>query len=200
MEESEEQLRTLCDLSDEDLRIIDSCKSNSRHIELLSVRALLKAVGIHQTIHYDDCRPYLDEGYISISHSSDVAAIIYSPDHPVAIDIEHIDPRIQIVAKRMFSDEELAAANGDLEKLTILWNCKECVFKLAQDDGIDFRKMIEVDLSYDFSFQDNSSKENPIVHNPIIHCTLKKSGSTKHFSFSAMKFEDNMVAWGREKG
>ena len=188
MEDSEEQLRTLCDLSDEDLRIIDSCKSNSRHIELLSVRALLKAVGIHQTIHYNNRSPYLDEGYISISHSSDIAAIIYSPDHPVAIDIEHIDPRIQIVAKRMFSDEELAAANGDIEKLTILWNCKECVFKLAQDDGIDFHKMINI------QFAEHSRNEE------LIEATLTKSGKIREFSLFATKIEENTVVWGREKG
>ena len=223
MEETEEQLRAMCDLTDEDNCRIGRCSAPKRRIELLSVRALLKAVGIHQTIHYNDRKPYLDNGYISISHSANMAAIIYNPDFPVGIDIEVVAPRIQRIATRAFSESELAVATDDLEKLTVLWNCKECVFKLANDDGIEFREMIEVDMPSDFLFQDNFSKENPIVHYPlsivhyplsiihcplsianyplsIIHCTLKKSGITKYFSLAAMKIEGNTVVWGRLDG
>ena len=189
MEETEEQLRAMCDLTDEDNCRIERCSAPKRRIELLSVRALLKAVGINQTIHYNDCKPYLDKGYISISHSADIAAIIYNPDHPVGIDIEKISPRIQRIATRAFSDEEIAAANGDLEKLTILWNCKECVFKLANDESIDFREMIKVK---NIPLAERSRSEG------LIDATLTKSGKTRKFSLSAMKIEDNTVVFGRE--
>ena len=211
MEESEEQLRAMCDLCDEDLCRIDNCKAPKRRIELLSVRALLKAVGINQTIHYNDSKPYLDNGYISISHSADIAAIIYNPDYPVGIDIEKISPRIQRIATRAFSDEEIAAANGDLEKLTILWNCKECVFKLADDEGIDFREMISIQLA-EMSpetpsetppeRQSKGSRNGSIIEvsrglsEGLIDATLTKSGKTRHFSLSSMKIEDNTVVWG----
>ena len=196
----------MCDLTDEDNNLIERCSAPKRRIELLSVRALLKAVGIHQTIHYNDRKPYLDNGYISISHSANMAAIIYNPDFPVGIDIEVVAPRIQRIATRAFSESELVAAADDLEKLTILWNCKECVFKLANDEGIEFREMIEVDMPSDFSLHDNFIKESPIIHYPlsivncplsIIHCTLKKSSFTKYFLLSAMKIEGNTVVWGR---
>ena len=193
MEETEEQLRAMCNLTDEDNDIIERCSANKRRIELLAVRALLKAVGINQTIHYSDRKPYLDEGYISISHSANIAAIIYNPDFPVGIDIETVAPRIRRIASRAFSENELAAAEDDLEKLTVLWNCKECVFKLANDDGIDFREMIEVVLPSNFSFQYNFNKEKS-----IIHCTLNKSGQTRHFALEAMKIEENTVVWGVE--
>ena len=224
MEESEEQLRAMCDLCDEDLCRIDNCKAPKRRIELLSVRALLKAVGINQTIHYSDSKPYLDNGYISISHSADIAAIIYNLDYPVGIDIEKISPRIQRIATRAFSDEEIAVANGDLEKLTILWNCKECVFKLADDEGIDFREMISIQLAemppemlpetpperqskgqskgsrrVSLSAVDGSIIEVPRgLSEGLIYATLKKSGNPRHFFFSAMKIEDNTVVFGRE--
>lgn len=199
----------MCDLTDEDNNLIERCSAPKRRIELLSVRALLKAVGIHQTIHYNDRKPYLDKGYISISHSANIAAIIYNPDFPVGIDIEVVAPRIQRIATRAFSESELAAAADDLEKLTILWNCKECVFKLANDEGIEFREMIEVDMPSDFSFKENLNEEKSIVNYPlsivhyqssIIHCTLKKSGITKCFSLSAMKIEDNTMVWGSLDG
>ena len=217
MEESEEQLRAMCDLCDEDLCRIDNCKAPKRRIELLSVRALLKAVGINQTIHYNDSKPYLDNGYISISHSADIAAIIYNPDYPVGIDIEKISPRIQRIATRAFSDEEIAVANGDLEKLTILWNCKECVFKLADDEGIDFREMISIQLAEmppetppetpperQSKGQSKGSRNGSIIEVPrglsegLIDATLTKSGKTRHFSLSAMKIENNTVVFGRE--
>ena len=213
MEESEEQLRAMCDLCDEDLCRIDNCKAPKRRIELLSVRALLKAVGIHQTIHYNDSKPYLDNGYISISHSADIAAIIYNLDYPVGIDIEKISPRIQRIATRAFSDEEIAVANGDLEKLTILWNCKECVFKLADDEGIDFREMISIQLAEmspetpperQSKGQSKGSRNGSIIEVPrglsegLIDASLTKSGKTRHFSLSAMKIENNTVVFGRE--
>lgn len=211
MEESEEQLHAMCDLCDEDLCRIDNCKAPKRRIELLSVRALLKAVGINQTIHYNDSKPYLDNGYISISHSADIAAIIYNPDYPVGIDIEKISPRIQRIATRAFSDEEIAAANGDLEKLTILWNCKECVFKLADDEGIDFREMISIQLAEmspetpperQSKGQSKGSRNGSIIEvsrglsEGLIDAALTKSGKTRHFSLSSMKIEDNTVVWG----
>ena len=189
MEETEEQLCAMCDLADEDNCRIERCSAPKRRIELLSVRALLKAVGINQTIHYNDCKPYLDNGYISISHSADIAAIIYNPDHSVGIDVEKVSPRIQRIATRAFSEEEIAAANGDLEKLTILWNCKECVFKLANDESIDFREMIKVK---NIPLAERSRSEG------LIDATLTKSGKTRKFSLSAMKIEDNTVVFGRE--
>ena len=206
MEETEEQLRAMCNLCDEDLCRINNCKAPKRRIELLSVRALLKAIGINQTIHYNDRKPYLNNGYISISHSPDIAAIIYNPDHPVGIDIEKISPRIQRIATRAFSDEEIAAANGDLEKLTILWNCKECVFKLANDEGIDFREMIKISLSNAGILAENPSLRyfdklsRRSSASELIEATLTKSGKTQHFSLSAMKIEGNTVVWGRLDG
>ena len=204
MEETEEQLRAMCDLTDEDNNLIERCAAQKRRIELLAVRALLKAVGINQTIHYNDRKPYLDEGYISISHSANMAAIIYNPNYPVGIDIETIAPRIRHIAERVFSDTELAAAADDIEKLNILWNCKECVFKLANDEGIDFSEMIGVDIPLPETLPELSHEVLPelvegcrIAH---IGCTLTKSGHAKHFSFSAMKIEGNTVVWGRLEG
>ena len=204
MEETEEQLRAMCDLTDEDNCRIGRCSAPKRRIELLSVRALLKAVGIHQTIHYNDRKPYLDNGYISISHSANMAAIIYNPDFSVGIDIEVVAPRIRRIASRAFSDVELVIADDDIEKLTILWNCKECVFKLANDEGIDFREMIEVDMPLsehlpEFSSM-NLSKGSQEGRSAQIECTLTKSGFSKRFSLSAIKIEDNTVVWGSLDG
>ena len=202
MEESEGQLRAICDLCDEDIHLIDNCKAEKRRIELLSVRALLKTVGIRQTIHYNDRKPYIDEGYISISHSANIAAIIFSHDFPVGIDVETISPRIRRIATRAFSDTEIATANDELEKLTILWNCKECVFKLANDEGIDFREMIKVNLPPFMQLPEPEVAEHSRSiegwQNEKIEAYLTKSGQTRHFSLSTIKIEGNTAVFGKE--
>ncbi len=197
MEETEEQLRAMCNLTEEDLSLIDNCKSTKRRIELLSVRTLLKTVGINQIIHYDNRKPFLDNGYISISHSVDIAAIIWNPNRHVGIDIETISPRISRIATRAFSKEELVSANDDIEKLTILWNSKECIFKLANDEGIDFREMIKVKLPVTETFRLMNIVECLKTQcEGTIEATLLKSGRTQRFSLSAMKIENNTVVFG----
>ncbi len=207
MEETEEQLRKMCSLTDYDNQIIGKCTATKRRVELLSVRALLKAVGIDQTIHYDDRKPCIDGGYISISHSSNIAAIIWNKHHAVGIDIETISERIRRIATRAFSEEEIAMADDDIEKLTVLWNCKECVFKLANDEGIDFREMINIQfpelrllsLSKYRRVEISRSEDSKGRREGLIEATLTKSGETQHFSLSAMKIEGNTVVWGRKK-
>ena len=207
MEETEEQLRKMCSLTDYDNQIIGKCTATKRRVELLSVRALLKAVGIDQTIHYDDRKPCIDGGYISISHSSNIAAIIWNKHHAVGIDIETISERIRRIATRAFCEEEIAMADDDIEKLTVLWNCKECVFKLANDEGIDFREMINIQfselrllsLSKYRRVEISGSEDSKGPREGLIEATLTKSGETQHFSLSAMKIEGNTVVWGRKK-
>ncbi len=144
MEENEEQLYKFCNLTAEDKKLLSNCSAQKRHIEILSVRALMKVVGINQTIFYKDRKPFVKNGYISISHSADIATIIWNENHIVGIDIEAISSRILHVAKRVFSEKELEFAGDDLEKLTILWNCKECVYKMTGVESVDFREMIQV--------------------------------------------------------
>ena len=185
----------MCNLTDEDNHVIERCSADKRRIELLAVRTLLKTTGINQNIHYNDRKPYLDNGYISISHSSNIAAIIFNPDFPVGIDIETISPRIRRIATRAFSESELAAADDDLEKLTVLWNCKECVFKLANDEGIDFRNKIEVALPTNFMLPEICAPMQNIEGKQLaIRASLYRE---VYFSLSAIKIEGNTAVWGR---
>ena len=192
MEESEDQLRALCNLTEEDNILINQCKSVKRRIELLSVRALLKYVGISQTIHYNDRKPYMANGYISISHSADIAAIIWNKNFPVGIDVETTSERVRRISKRAFSDEEIAAADDNIEMLTVLWNCKECIFKLVNDEGVDFREMINVSLPQKHSLESYTA---PSSLTPI-ECFFKKSEKTTRFHLLAMKIEDNTAVFG----
>lgn len=182
MDETEEQLLTLCDLTDEDKSLLSKCSAPKRRIEILSVRALLKEIGINQAIHYNDRKPFVNDGYISISHSQNIAAIIWNRNFPVGIDVETISPRIQRIAKRAFSEQELKFAEDDIKKLTILWNCKECVFKLANTEGIDFRQMIQVEDFY---------SEN-------INCSLTKGNQQTKYILTSFEIEGNSGVYGKK--
>lgn len=182
MDETEDQLFPLCDLTDDDKLRLSKCSAQKRRIEILSVRALLKGIGINQTIHYNDSKPFVDDGFISISHSQNIAAVIWNRDFPVGIDIEALSPRIQRIAKRAFSEEELAFAGNDIKILTLLWNCKECVFKLANMEGIDFRQMIHV--------EDFCSEK--------IKCTLAVGEEKLKYDLTSYEIEGNTVVYGKQ--
>jgi len=195
MEESEDLLRSMCILTEEDCILINQCKSEKRRIELLSVRALLKSVGINQTIHYNDRKPYLANGYISISHSANIAAIIWNKNFPVGIDVETTSERVRRISKRAFSDDEIAAADDNIEMLTVLWNCKECIFKLVNDEGIDFREMIKVNLPQKYSLESSTAPSSLMP----IECFFKKSEKTTKFRLLAMKIENNTTVFGNNQ-
>ena len=88
-------------------------------------------------------KPFLRSGpHFSVSHSGDLIAIAVSPDHPVGIDVERIDPRrdIAALAARIMSAGELAYFRALPEPARLAafytaWTRKEAVAK-ALGDGL----------------------------------------------------------------
>lgn len=64
----------------------------------------------------------------SISHSGDYCVLAVSGNE-VGVDIEKISPAHLNVAKRVFTEEEIAYVNGDSEKFFALWTMKESISK-----------------------------------------------------------------------
>ena len=106
----------------------------------------------------DTRKPFLvnDQYHFSISHCGDYAAAIVSKNNRVGIDIEiPVDKIIKIRSKFLSVNEqaqwlENAPGNGfnaEIEQrqlLTLLWSCKEAVFKWYGDGGVDFSKQIQL--------------------------------------------------------
>jgi 4'-phosphopantetheinyl transferase EntD len=112
-------------------------------------------------------KPYLeDEAYhFSISHCSQFAAAIVSKDKRVGVDIEVPTPKVEKIMHKFLHEEELAALRNDLQpfnnilppgslnsqpqtlnpKLTLLWSCKEAVFKWWSYGNVDFSEMIRIE-------------------------------------------------------
>lgn len=120
-----------------------------RKAEWLAIRALLKQmIGSGFEISYsDEGKPILAHPvyhHISISHSRDFAAVYIHQLQSVGIDIESINRNYASVKKRYLSVTELEHANEDPLLQCIYWCAKEAIFKLVNEDGVDFRKQIQM--------------------------------------------------------
>ena len=103
----------------------------------------------------DTRKPFLpnEEYHFSISHCGDYAAVIVSKDKRVGIDVELVTPKIDLVKNRFLKDEELElvagyqlpeANNKYFYFVTLLWSCKEAVFKWNGEGGISFKNHINI--------------------------------------------------------
>ena len=120
-----------------------------RKAEWLAARVLLKQmVGSFFQIYYTESgKPLLDHPVykqISISHSRDFVAVLVHQQQAVGIDIESMNRNYAPISKRYLSEIELQHVNEDPLLQCIYWCAKEAVFKLVEEEGIDFRKQIEV--------------------------------------------------------
>ena len=122
----------------------------SRKREWLATRVLLKKLlGEEKKILYTDAnKPYLADSsyYISISHTKDYVAVILSEKESVAIDIESISSRVEKVQKRFINEEEEKniSKNNSLIHLLLLWSAKESLFKLLDENDIEFKTQLHI--------------------------------------------------------
>ena len=104
----------------------------------------------------DTRKPFLpnEEYHFSISHCGDYAAVIVSKDKRVGIDIELVATKIEKIKHKFLGAEEFgndAWQSGGIQSpgtaskiLTLLWSCKEAVFKWYGNGEVDFKKHIHL--------------------------------------------------------
>lgn len=127
------------------------CRIRTKKLQHLAGRYLLKylfsdfPVSLIQIA--DTRKPFLeDEAYhFSISHCGDYAAAIVSKEKRVGIDIEIITSKVERIKHKFLSEEEMVVANKTWlrtydELLTLLWSCKEAVFKWYGLGEVDFKE------------------------------------------------------------
>ena len=127
---------------------INNIGSNRRALELLTTRiTLIQLLGRATVIlNRDDGKPYLkDNSYqISISHTKGYVAILLHKDCPVGIDIETISNRVENIAHRFISDKEYINPNKKTIHLLLHWSTKECLYKIINEQGVDFKQQLHV--------------------------------------------------------
>ena len=138
MQESlEELMQQSADIS------IPDFNNEKRKKEYLVSRLLLKDIAPKTKITYNEYgAPKLENGkHISISHSKNLVAIIFSKQK-VGLDIEKISKKPLRLASKFISEDE--HQNLTEEKATLIWCVKEAIFKWHQKGNIDFKKDIKI--------------------------------------------------------
>ena len=134
----------------------------------------------------DTRKPFLlnEQYHFSISHCGDYAAAIVSKNSRVGIDIEIPVAKIIRIKDKFLSHDEkkkwlISELSPDSGILTLLWSCKESVFKWYGDGGVDFSEQIQL------KSQDNNTE--------TIECFFSKNES--NLSVRYRRFDHLMLAW-----
>lgn len=96
----------------------------------------------------DTRKPFLeDEAYhFSISHCDDYAAAIVSTKDRVGVDVEIPSFKIDRIKNKFLGESEYSIldAQFSITQLTLMWCCKEAVFKWWSYGGVDFSEKIRL--------------------------------------------------------
>lgn len=161
IEESETQLAEGIRLTENCQRRMQGMRSELHRRGFLSIRHLMAEAGYEDAdMYYDQSgKPHLNDGkHISITHSNHFTGIIVSDDKEVGIDIEKQRDKILRIAHKFTPIEEYRTiANTDalIRKLTIVWGCKESLYKIYSQEGLSFLRNINI---ADFSLSDGKTK------------------------------------------
>lgn len=151
IEESAEELLAQLQLKHHEISYLDTLINGKRNLHWLSTRVLLRTM--MNTDEYIDCqvdssgKPFLINfpHQISLSHSYDYAAVMVSKDKAVGIDIELIKDKIERIAHKFMSKEELFFIGQDrIEQLYACWCAKEAIYKLHGKKNISFLEDIRI--------------------------------------------------------
>ena len=127
------------------LLFLERVSAEKRRQERFASRVLLKELlGEEVRVDYHSTgAPFLAcvPLYISISHTKDYVAVILDK-RPTGIDIEYRSDRILKIRSRFMNPEEEAGIDleHEVEHLLIHWCAKETLFKIIEQEGVDFQK------------------------------------------------------------
>ena len=152
IEETAEDLLKQLQLKDHERAYLETLSNGKRNMHWLSTRVLLRRM--MDTDEYIDCRvdsngkPFLSNfpHFISLSHSYDYAAVMVSKNKAVGIDIELLKDKIERIASKFMSREELDFI-GDINRIEHLYSCwcaKEAIYKLHGKKNVSFLENIKL--------------------------------------------------------
>ncbi|HEY1024179.1 MAG TPA: 4'-phosphopantetheinyl transferase superfamily protein [Sphingobacteriaceae bacterium] len=146
IEETAEELYQRLQLKQHEKEYLETLNNGKRNIHWLGTRVLLRKM--LNTDQYIDMgvdehgKPYLKNfpQHISLSHSFDYAAVMISDRKEVGIDIEIVKEKIERIAHKFLSPEELGFidAGNPVDHLYICWCAKEAVYKLHGKKNVSF--------------------------------------------------------------
>lgn len=117
--------------------------------EFLALRCCLKHfLGHNPEVFYKtNGKPYLKDNLnISFSHTNGYAAVAFSKNLNVGVDIEHPRKNIERISAKFLRKEELAVVKDQnkMEHLLFMWGIKECVIKITGNKKLSFKNNIRI--------------------------------------------------------
>ena len=134
VEETLDYFRNRIDFTEIDLEEFNAIKHPEKQKQWLASRYLLKKITKENRTLYvkksELGKPHFTnhEAHFSISHSRDYIAMIYSLNKKVAIDIEKLQPKIELIKKKFLHPRDFEHGE-DLVNLTLIWSAKEAIYK-----------------------------------------------------------------------
>lgn len=126
---------------------MEQFKHPKRKQQYLAVRLIKNEIFPNQIIQYSEIgSPFIDnEGYISISHSSEVAALACCPTFQIGLDLETIRKDVLRVTDKFLGREEKLRfdVNNTLDMIKI-WSGKEALYKLSGEKGLIFANALRL--------------------------------------------------------
>lgn len=119
--------------------------SAKRQLEYVAVRALVYTLlRRYPAICYKESgKPYLADRslFLSVSHTAGYAAVLFSEKYEVGIDIERVSERVMNIRQRFLASDEKPET---LYPILLHWSAKETVFKIIDEENIEFSRHFHV--------------------------------------------------------
>ena len=189
IEETEEELKSLCSVPNDEMEEISWIKSESLRKQRLAVRALLDEMFDEKVYlsHHHNGKPFLENMVtnISITHTDRYVAIILHDSEDVGIDIESLDRDFSAVELKALSEDEIEDLDDDKrnEQLAIYWCAKEAVFKRVSLYNVDFAEQIEVE------------RFHPRGEGELEATFVSKDGYEEEFDLEYITFDRHVLVW-----
>lgn len=154
--ESIDDLSSQVVLSSKSKKLLKNRKASIHKLQFLSIRAILLEFGYSdKDLSYINNSPILNNGKkISISHSNLFSCVIIS-DFKVGIDVQEFNNKINTIAKKFIGYEALYVKDNDIQIISIIWNIKESIYKIAEIIGLDYKNhllVIPFNINDDFTY------------------------------------------------
>ena len=129
---------------------LEALRTDTRKKEWLASRVLLASLnGEEQTVQYKSTgAPFLKDSSVplSISHTKGYVAVQLYELGAAGIDIEYRSDRVKKIRSRFMSEVEDATicSTNDADQLLLYWCAKETLFKLIDQQDVDFIRHLHV--------------------------------------------------------
>ena len=189
--ETEEQLKEICTLPNEEEEELSYITNPQRRLERLAVRAILQHIFQEKVYlgYHENGRPFLQNSIIelSIAHTRRFACVLTHPENNVGVDIESLGRNFSAVEKKAVRESEMDFLSEKPEvrrlQLALIWCVKEALFKYMSQPDVDYVEQIEVE------------RFTPRESGEIDACFYQRDGLEESFTLEYKTLDDHIIVW-----